>query len=496
MARRYLVLSDLHLCDVEEHADGWKAYKRRRYLFDDDIAALVSRFLDEGDPQEERVLVLNGDIIDFDVVTAVPEDPPWPVSRRERKRGLDPCEDKSRWKLERVLEQHGTFIETLARFIADGHQLVYVAGNHDSDLHFPRVREAFLAAIARRAEALALPFDGTRVHFEPWFYYVPGEIYVEHGQQYDYYTSFRYILSPFVPGAPPRIALPMGNLSNRYLMTQMGFFNPHASDYILNVYSYVVHWLRYYAFSRRSIAINWFLGSLLVLARLLVTKRKVRQAPPDEAALLAAHGAAKGIPVETLQALDRLKRPPITNRVFRIVREFWIDRLLMAVIMTSGTIALALVPIPLWIKLMVPLTAFPLFYFIYEEAVHGETIFSAEREYPALAQRIARILPTKVVALGHSHKPMLLPLGKGVTYVNTGTWAPIFRGFGSEELAPGYRNALLVFVHEDHAHVEFESLMPLPGLPDELPTSASRPVEAVTPTTKAPADPSRAESSG
>ena len=34
MGNRYLVLSDLHLCDVEEHADGWKAYKREKYLFD------------------------------------------------------------------------------------------------------------------------------------------------------------------------------------------------------------------------------------------------------------------------------------------------------------------------------------------------------------------------------------------------------------------------------------------------------------------------------
>jgi UDP-2,3-diacylglucosamine pyrophosphatase LpxH len=493
MARRYLVLSDLHLCDVEEHADGWKAYKRRRYLFDDDIEALVQRFLDEGDADEERILVLNGDIIDFDVITAVPHDPPWPVSRRERKRGLDPDEDKSRWKLERVLEQHGAFVETLARFVAGGHQLVYVAGNHDSELHFPKVREAFLEALSRRARGLGLPFDSARVCFEPWFYYVPGEIYVEHGQQYDYYTSFRYILSPFVPTEPPRIALPMGNLSNRYLMTQMGFFNPHASDYILNIYRYLLHWLRYYAFSRRSIAINWFLGSLLVLARLLVTKRQVRRDPPDEAALLRAHAAAKGLPRETLEALDRLKRPPITNRVFRIIREFWIDRLLMALIMTGGTIALALVAVPLWVKLMVPLTAFPLFYFIYEEAVRGETIFSAEHEYPNLARRIAEILPTKVVALGHSHKPMLLPLGEGVTYVNTGTWAPIFRGFGSDELVAGLRNALLVFVHDDHAHVEFESLIPLANLPAELPAPSQQP-EAIKPATTTAAAP-RAESS-
>ena len=34
MGNRYLIVSDLHLCDVEDHSDGWKAYKNSRYRFD------------------------------------------------------------------------------------------------------------------------------------------------------------------------------------------------------------------------------------------------------------------------------------------------------------------------------------------------------------------------------------------------------------------------------------------------------------------------------
>jgi len=34
MAHHYLVVSDRHLCDVEEHADGWKGYESARHLFD------------------------------------------------------------------------------------------------------------------------------------------------------------------------------------------------------------------------------------------------------------------------------------------------------------------------------------------------------------------------------------------------------------------------------------------------------------------------------
>ena len=84
MANRYLVVSDLHLSDVEDNPDGWKAYKGSRWVFDDELDRLVRRFLDEGDADDKRVLVLNGDVFDFDLVTAVPEDPPWPVRGFDR----------------------------------------------------------------------------------------------------------------------------------------------------------------------------------------------------------------------------------------------------------------------------------------------------------------------------------------------------------------------------------------------------------------------------
>jgi hypothetical protein len=104
----------------------------------------------------------------------------------------------------------------LARLLADGSTLARAAGDR--------------------------PFDERLVQFGPWFYLVPGEIYVEHGNQYDYYTSFRHVLDPVVDDdGQATLALPMGNLSNRYLMTQMGYFNPHASDFILNAFAYVEH---------------------------------------------------------------------------------------------------------------------------------------------------------------------------------------------------------------------------------------------------------------
>ena len=60
MGNRYLVVSDLHLTDVEDHPDGWKAYKSSRYLFDEEFGQLVQHFVEQRDEGDRLTLVLNG----------------------------------------------------------------------------------------------------------------------------------------------------------------------------------------------------------------------------------------------------------------------------------------------------------------------------------------------------------------------------------------------------------------------------------------------------
>lgn len=98
---------------------------------------------------------------------------------------------------------------------------------------------------------------------------------------------------------------------------------------------------------------------------------------------------------------------------------------------------------PLWIKLMLPLAAFPLVYFIYEEIVKGETIFTIEHRLPERARAIGAMLDVKVVTFGHSHKPRVIPLDRDLLFVDTGTWAPIMRRLDDKRLVPGYRNYLI-----------------------------------------------------
>lgn len=456
--QRYLVVSDLHLADVEDHPDGWKYYKGSRYVPDQALAELFSGFVEDAAPGDELTLVLNGDIFDFDLVTAVPEVAPFKVDLRERRRCLRATPERSVWKLARILADHPVFVGALADLLAGGHRVIYVLGNHDREFHFPAVKEQLLNAVRAAGVARGRDPSGWEIRFEPWFYYVPGKIYVEHGQQYDDYTAFRHILSPTIHvGSGEQIALPMGNLSNRYLMTKMGFFNPHSSDYILNLYRYVAHWVHHYAFSRRSLALNWFFGSLLVLARLLRSKKKALRRPPGDEDRHRELAERFDLRPSELARLAELQHKPITNRLFRMMREFWIDRLVIAVLMAAGTVLLALLPIPLWIKLMVPLSTFPLVYLLYEQLARGEDIFQVEKVIPRVAGQIADLLNVPVVTFGHSHVPRLLPLAAGVSFVDTGTWAPITEGRESAELRRGYRNYLLVTYENDLQHVQLDA---------------------------------------
>jgi UDP-2,3-diacylglucosamine pyrophosphatase LpxH len=456
MASTYLVVSDLHLSDVEDHTDGWKIYKSPRFVFDEDFASLLQHFLQRTRGAKTRTLILNGDIFDFDLVTAVPSRPSWPLSLFERERGLEATEPKSVWKLERILAHHRGFVAALAELCLEGGRIVYVLGNHDREFHFSQVQRALVAALEAHAARRGGRLSEGAVRFEPWFYYVPHEIYAEHGNQLDPYSSYRDVLSPTFDGREgPAIAVPMANLTNRYMGARMGFFNPHSSDFILNFLHYVRHWLKFYAFSRRSLVVSYLFGSLIVVTRLLETKKKQLRFRRDEAAAVQL-GRRYNLSLTTIDALTRLHKSPIANRLYRVLREFWIDRLLLVLALAGGALALSLSASPLWAKLLLPALAFPAVYFVYEWLARGDTVFTVEQEIPRAARKISTLLPVPLVTFGHTHRPRLLPFGEGVTFVDTGAWAPITDREQRTRLARGYRNFLIATFSEGEMGLTFD----------------------------------------
>lgn len=130
-AAHTVVLSDVHLCEaepVDPKRPLWKKFKQRELFIDPCFA----RFLDYIQTVTEGPieLVFNGDLFDFDSVTALPEEPKFPVSWLERRRGLHPEERKSLWKIRLVLRDHHVWFDALRAFLLAGNRLVFVIGNH------------------------------------------------------------------------------------------------------------------------------------------------------------------------------------------------------------------------------------------------------------------------------------------------------------------------------------------------------------------------------
>ena len=240
------IASDLHLCE------GWLESEHRYarlevFFYDREFARWIDRILaDQGAKERGALLVLNGDCLDFLAVNRCPDNEVakergFLITRAERKFGLASSESKSVWKTERILAGHPLFFTALARFLAAGHRLVMLRGNHDVELYWPEVQDCIAAGIVELAlrEKLVETPGGLRerIEFRQWFYHERGRLYVEHGNQYDESNSFRYGLCPELPGRytddrEVGLDYPLGSLFVRYLYNKLKTVDPFGAYFV------------------------------------------------------------------------------------------------------------------------------------------------------------------------------------------------------------------------------------------------------------------------
>src|SRR4051812_20955087 len=110
-AENTLVVSDIHLADAGElhpRFPLWKKFKLPELFVD----KYVQDFLTEMKSQIKTPmeLVLNGDIFDFDSVMSIPKHFGLHVNWLERLRGLSSEEQKSKYKMQMILESHPIWV--------------------------------------------------------------------------------------------------------------------------------------------------------------------------------------------------------------------------------------------------------------------------------------------------------------------------------------------------------------------------------------------------
>jgi UDP-2,3-diacylglucosamine pyrophosphatase LpxH len=437
MARRdfnYILFSDVHLgADLVHHV---RPQARERHTTptatDRDLAAMLDWYREHRDPKRPWCLVIAGDLVDFIGMSIAPlPDQPLQtaLNDEERMHGLGSAPDHAAWKMRAVAERHALVFDGLARFVAEGHHLVLVRGNHDVDFHWEDARDAFVEAVVDRlpsvaGEPAARAEVATRIQFCPWFYYVEGLLYVEHGHQFDAVCNYPHLLAPLQAADPSRLHWSL-------------------SDWLLRAVARPTPGLGTDGHEGRTmldyVRFAWSLGVLGALRlgyryahALAMALRTCQQVLGESARTLreehergmAKVARAMRVPLDVVKAVAAMWPRPVASGWLGIVRNAFLDRL--------GAGALACLAVPLLLLLGLPVGWVLSVLVGLLGGMVGFLLWSARqrvREVDAAsslrraAGRIAELVPARFVVMGHTHKPVLERLSEAATYVNLGNWA-------------------------------------------------------------------------
>lgn len=404
------IVSDIHLGTDDPTLGLWMRYRQAAQSPDRHLRPMLHALCAEmrrlsdttGEPHTLTV-VFNGDTFDFDA--------PIVVNGRSVHHDEPRTLENSIKLLDAILADHEPWLEGVAQCLADGHRIVFIAGNHDAQLSHPGVWERLSARILSAARALTpSPEQKTdqkneaiaaRLEFRSWFYTIEGGLHIEHGHQYDPYCSFHYPTAPF-HRQTQAVQPTLGSLGARLLTSRMGYFNPHVDEsHERTAVSYVRHWIRYYIGSHHSLLFSWFFGSIQAFFHLVgavdhgdETRRK---------AFLSSAARETGVPLERLQAHSRLFAAPIEiSERIRMARELWIDRVAWFFASLLWALACALLlPGPWrWLGALLPAL-----FTVYELITPKWPAAYRWNEVSQKAPDVLRVHGAKAIVFGHTHHP-------------------------------------------------------------------------------------------
>jgi UDP-2,3-diacylglucosamine pyrophosphatase LpxH len=426
----YLIVSDLHL------RGGYNNPTERLYHFDEEFADFLRYYRMHRLNTRPWTLIIGGDFIEFLYITDLP-DPNDRLLRgvtfteSESRYGASTEAPKARWKLDTILRSsHPQLLLALARFVAEGNQILVLRGNHDSEMFWPEVQDHFRRLIAEHhpddvgymamKEAVA-----QRVLFIEWFVYVPKVMYVEHGCQYDPFCSFQYFLNPVVPEQPTRIQMSIAELSIRYFTNQMKMINAMAAENIKSVSEYA----------------TWVIGgNLSILPRVArlyggmvrrVLAKSGRSDSQAEGAVRAEHerrvatfDERYSLPPGTAAKVDAMHATPVMRYPVAMARFLALDLIAGSSVLLAA-VAVVLIWYPARAGLLASVGAVALFALIgYVASLRFRRMLESAQLHRT-AERIAALFTVPYVIFGHSHGAGTWPLPHDGTYVNVGTWVPM-----------------------------------------------------------------------
>jgi UDP-2,3-diacylglucosamine pyrophosphatase LpxH len=427
-----VVISDIHLAEAEPGDGLWMRYRQSRFSPDAEVARMVGELARRiGLAGDQLTLVLNGDIFDLDA--------PRVIGQESVFHDLPRTADNAIPALDCIFRDNPLFVAAMGSLLADGHTVALVSGNHDVQLTLPQVRahvrKVFLAAAHDELQRRGTTIPGdlpNRLLFRAWFHKTRCGVVIEHGNQYDPYCAYRYPMAPWTRPSPRgekgarsrarrEIQPTMGSLATRLLVSRMGYFNPHVDNsFMLSVGGYLKHWFRYYAFTRRSLALAWAGGAVRLLVELL--RRRDPEDRRRRRANIAACARETKVPVRVVARHARLYVRPAEDRLSLVMRELWVDRVGMGMACALFA-ALWLFLGPAGFGWIAPLPFVILF--AYEMVVPKVPMDEHWRRVARVARKVAKAHQARAVVFGHTHHPEGA-WKQSVFYGNTGSWSAAF----------------------------------------------------------------------
>ena len=443
------IVSDLHM-GRGKNPETRRFYSLETFFYDEDFARFCDYLCRDAAARNAPFkLILNGDTFDLLRIEPDPDEPG--LTPRERRFGKPHTPLAAAKTVAQILEGHPGFLRGIAQVLNAGYLVILLPGNHDIEVQWEpvqhEVRRALMYTIrssyGESAETAAQPL----LSFEPWFYYEPGRVWIEHGCQYDPENSFRYLLRGDMAHLPDNVHeteqdLPLGNFFQRYLYNGFGhitFIVPSTRANLRYVKWLLLHEPRLLL----RVAISHLPFAFQVLRRLSqadkMTRREFQQAHDGT---LAEQADKSGLGLRLL-AIDQLKE--IRADAVQAMRSLsW-----QLIKLFGGTLLFSLLVAGLWFLGFHSINelrwgfGFKAMLFLFLDfiiaattvggigyAMVGNSDAVSPRPLRRAAQRIAAILDVPLVSFGHTHGEELWrlerPSGGKAWYCNTGTWIAVF----------------------------------------------------------------------
>lgn len=487
-----LVFSDVHLgSDIQELPNGTESRMRRSESVDSDLVRLIGHYRAQKPHADRWRIVIAGDFIDFIGMTVAPlelEALETELTEEERSHGVGNAVDHARLKLARVAKRHADVFGALAAFVAEGHALSLVHGNHDIEFHWDAVKDDFRAALLALVvtESWQAPVDAAafaaRIEFNPWFFYRDGVAYIEHGHQYDSFCATDHIMAPLSPLDPRRVARGFSDILLRYVVRPTRGMKEHGHEKV-GLGHYLAFGAQLGLVGMVQLGVNFAkaVAELFRLRRARLSKAALflRAEHEEHVAKLAA---ATRLGLERLRALLSLQSRPIASTVAGIMRGVLLDRLAVAVVAVLALVVLAIFGafrgVAPWAAGGVVLAWTALHVYFSRQRMIDPADHMVDR-----AAHLAKLFPAAFVVMGHTHVPAAVTAGTA-TYINVGSWAEDGPDPNDTRQAEGsgyspYRAArthLVIHVRNERAEARF-CMWGLTG-PEELTVGSREPSSA------------------